>query len=180
MAERHGRILAELAELGLGFARDASRDAAQAETPEERARQALVFQRVSRSVRQCLALEAKLAREAGREAREAADRLAREDRRRVSDRRNSLKAGVYALTWREAESFDEDEEEAFDELVDRAVGEEAASDGFLTDETADQVARILGRLGLQAGTDGVVRRVGQPTVGVWPTDEPEPAWQGSG
>lgn len=178
MAERHGRILAELAELGLGFARDASRDAAQAETPEERARAALVFQRVSRSVRQCLALEAKLAREAGREAREAADRQARQHRWQVFYRKQSLKAGVQALTWRETEDLDEADEDAFDELIDRAIEDEVGSDGFLTDDTADQVARILVRMGLEAGPDGVVRRTGPPAAGAWPGADP--AWRDTG
>lgn len=178
MIERHAAILAELSELGMAFARDARRDAEAAETPEERARQALVFQRVSRSIRQSLALEARLVRELKRDAREEADRAARLDRERVNARRNRIRNGVDALIWRETEDMDEHDEEAFDERIEDAVHVEVMSEGFFSDDLADQVGRVLERLGFQVGTDGVVRRVPQPE----PEAAPDPAgvWRSSG
>jgi len=77
MTERHGRILAELAEIGMAIARDLQVQALEAETPEAKARAAAAFAPVARAVRQSLALEAKLARDLARHEREelqAADR----------------------------------------------------------------------------------------------------------
>ena len=178
MAERHGRILAELAELGMGFARQARADAEAAETPEERARAALVFQRVSRAIRQSLALEAKLTRELHRDAREDEARAALAQRQRVNARRRQIRDGVDALIWRETEDMDEDEAEAFDDLIDDAVHEEVASGTLFTDDLADQGGRVLTRLGFTIAPDGAVRR----TTPAAPSPEPagEPAWQGSG
>lgn len=74
--------------------------------------------------------------------------------------------------------MDEHEEEAFDERIEDAVHVEVMSEGFFSDDLADQVGRVLERLGFQVGTDGVVRRVPQPE----PEAAPEPAgvWRSSG
>ncbi|MGA0607016.1 hypothetical protein ACO2Q0_13565 [Phenylobacterium sp. VNQ135] len=176
MMERHAAVLAELSELGMAFARDARRDAEAAETPEERARQALVFQRVSRSIRQSLALEARLVRELKRDVRDDADRAAKLERQKVDARRNRIRTGVEALIWRETEDMDEDEEAVFDEQIDDAVHVEVMSDTFFSDDLGDQVGRVLERLGFQVGTDGVVRRVPPPE----PEVDREGAWRGSG
>ena len=83
MAEKHGRILGELAEFGLALARKLHDQGIAAETPEETAELARAFHSVSRSVRQTLALEARLAREAARQDREdrgQAERQAELDR----------------------------------------------------------------------------------------------------
>src|SRR5690348_5288091 len=57
MAERHGRILTELSELGASLARKVHAQAMEAETPDETATLTTAFHRISRSVRQTLALE---------------------------------------------------------------------------------------------------------------------------
>lgn len=180
MAERHARILAELSELGMGFARDASRDAAQAETPEERARAALVFQRVSRSIRQSLALEAKLVRDARREEREQARQDEERRRGQMSERRRRLRDGVEALVWGEAEHMDADEEVAFLDEIEAAVDAELDAETGLADPLAaplaDQVARAIARLGFEVTPEGHVRRTPEPGAG----PPAEPAWQGSG
>jgi hypothetical protein len=180
MAERHARVLAELSELGLGLARAAASDAASAETPEDRGRAALVFHRVSRSIRQSLALEAKLAREAQSEARVEAVRAANAERDRVRHREGQIRDGVEALIWREIEGMDAEEEEAFDEDIEAATGAEASSDTFFTDNLADQVGRVLTRLGFRASDDGVVRRIPDDQRGPPPALGRAPAWQGSG
>ena len=81
MAEKHARILGELAEFGLNLARKLHDQAMAAETPQETAELARAFHSVSRSVRQTLALEARLARDAGRqdlEDRAQAERTAQQ------------------------------------------------------------------------------------------------------
>jgi len=60
MAERHGRMLARLAELSLSAAEILHERLVTAETNAEARDLGLALQRVSRSVRQTLLLEAKL------------------------------------------------------------------------------------------------------------------------
>jgi hypothetical protein len=175
MAERHARILAELAELGMGLARQAAQDAEAAESPEERARAALVFQRMSRSIRQSLALEARLARDLARDAREEEARRAEARRERVNARRRDIREGVAALVWREMEELDEDEAEAFEDRIDDAVHEEVVAEGFFTDPLADQVARCVARLGYEITPEGALRRLAPASA-----PPPEPAWRASG
>jgi len=77
MQARHGRILAELAEIGMTIAREMQVQVLAAETPEAKAQAAAAYPRVARAVRQSLALEAKLQRDQARddrEERQAADR----------------------------------------------------------------------------------------------------------
>jgi hypothetical protein len=61
-AERHGRVLQELTELGMNLARAVSAEATVAD-PAKANELALAFSRIARAVRQTLALEAKLAEE---------------------------------------------------------------------------------------------------------------------
>ncbi len=62
MEDRHGRILAELAGMGLELARDLRERALAAGTAEEATSLSRAFQSISRGVRQTLALELKVAR----------------------------------------------------------------------------------------------------------------------
>src|SRR5688500_13108755 len=64
MTERHRQALTELAELGLSLARKIHAQAETVEDVEQAAELSLAFHRVSRSVRQTVALEAKLERDA--------------------------------------------------------------------------------------------------------------------
>jgi hypothetical protein len=93
MQERHGAMLAELAELGLSLARDLHAAALAAETPAERQGLATAFHRISRSVRQTMALEAKLERDARRAEREDPQfaRKAAEQRREAEARENAIR-----------------------------------------------------------------------------------------
>ena len=165
MTARHARILAELSELGLAFAQDARRDAEAAETPEARAQQALVFQRVSRSVRQTLALEAKLARDAQRAERETQAAEARRDKDQLRFRKHRLQTAVEALVWRETEDLSDCEAWDFERELDAAIEDEALSPEFLTEDIADQIGRILTRLGLEIAPDGAIRKTAHPREG---------------
>lgn len=67
MQERHGRVLAELAEVGMVMVRRLSEAMVRTEDVQIQAQIGLAFHRVSRAVRQTMALEFRLAQEAGRE-----------------------------------------------------------------------------------------------------------------
>ena len=139
MAERHGRILAELAELGMSAARAVHGDLMAAEEPQVRAELGLTFQRLSRSVRQSLALEAKLARDERARAERAAQAA-------LSHRKSRLKTAVEPLVWTEAE----DDETAETRLT--ALGDflDALSldDDFLDGPIEAQIARICAAFGV--------------------------------
>jgi hypothetical protein len=69
MSERHGRVLAELAETGMTMVRRLSDAMARTDDVQTLAQLGMAFHRVSRAVRQTLALESRLAHEARREDR---------------------------------------------------------------------------------------------------------------
>lgn len=77
IADRHARILARLSELGLELAEQAAADARAAETPQARAEAIRAFHAVSRSTRQSVVLEARLAARRER-AEQQAQAIARE------------------------------------------------------------------------------------------------------
>lgn len=68
MADRHARVLTRLTEMGLALAERTFEDAQAAETPAERIEAVKAFHTVSRSVRQSVALEARLARQQAEDA----------------------------------------------------------------------------------------------------------------
>ncbi|HVI34079.1 hypothetical protein [Phenylobacterium sp.] len=69
--DRHTAMLRELAAMSLTLARELQQRALQAETPDEAVRLATAFHRVSRGLRQTLALELKVVRHRDDQAREA-------------------------------------------------------------------------------------------------------------
>jgi hypothetical protein len=71
MGERHGRVLAELAETGMVMVRRLSDAMLATDDVQIQAQLGLAFHRVSRAVRQTLALEFRLSQEARREDRPA-------------------------------------------------------------------------------------------------------------
>lgn len=72
MRERHGRVLAELAETGMVMVRRLSDAMLSMDAVQTQVQIGLACHRVSRAVRQTMALEFRLAQEARREDREAA------------------------------------------------------------------------------------------------------------
>jgi hypothetical protein len=145
MAERHGRILTELAELGLSLARGLHERALAAETPKDAAEMGLAFHRISRSVRQTLALEAKLERD--RHRQEQADRIeaAREGPNRIAQRKIQLRAAVERAIWTEVEG--DEAERLVDDLSD-FLDDEALSGDFLEQPLDAHIAQIRVDLGL--------------------------------
>ena len=142
---RHAAVLAELSELGLTLARDLHARAIQAETADEAVTLSLSFQRVSRAVRQAVALEARIERDAARDLK--ADRLQEQKARDEAGerRRARVREGVRRGIRGEADGpFVERLCAELDELVEA----EAEAAGFAEARPAEVIARICARLGL--------------------------------
>ncbi|WP_374572683.1 hypothetical protein [Phenylobacterium sp.] len=151
MAEMQRVMLGELAEMSMALARRLHGRAMAAETDEEAQKGALAFQRAARSVRQTLALQAKIERDRRRLAAEA-ERAAGEARREAVRARRSYVGDVGSrLIWTEAEP---DEVGAL--LVELKRWLDAES--FFADEFAQApvehlIARLRQDLGLAANDD---------------------------
>jgi len=107
MRERHGRVLAELAEAGMAMVRRLSDAMLRTEDAQTQAQLGLAFHRVSRTIRQTLALEFRLMQEPRRDERGAAARTPPPEPR--PPRPPAERTG-----WNEYEPDDSDE--ALDEL----------------------------------------------------------------
>lgn len=140
MNERHGRTLAKLSELSLALAVDLQPRALAAEDTDEATELANAFQKVARGVRQTMALEAKLARDAQAAVRE--DKIEDERTRplRTAQRVTAVRKAVERMIWTEVES-DEDAEIGVEMLADR-IDECALNDDFLDTTIEVQVERL--------------------------------------
>jgi hypothetical protein len=163
LADRQAPVLAELAEMGLSLARAVHGKALAAETPAELAELTMAFHRISRSVRQTLALEAKLERERLRLEREARAEAMRDRGPAVLRRRNQVRLAVERLVWTEAEGLEA--ERLIDELDD-ILEEEVLSDDFLAEPVEAHIERIRADLGLAANHAGIDPAPPPP----WPDD----------
>ena len=106
MQARHGEILAEVVDMSLSLARKLHERAMAAETDEEVQAAAGAFHRISRSLRQTLALEAKLERDSRRDTVEAGRRADEDRRERVAARKTHVGDVGSRLIWTEAERSD--------------------------------------------------------------------------
>ena len=106
MQERHARLLGRLAELGMALAEDLHARALSADTPQEAETLASGFHKLSRSVRQSLALEARLRRDAERVRREEEAKTEAAAEKPAIRRRAEAKARLDRLIWTEAEYDD--------------------------------------------------------------------------
>jgi hypothetical protein len=146
--DRHAAILADLAEMGLSLARAAHGKALAAETPAELAEMTLAFHRISRSVRQTLALEAKLERDRARRDLEVRAEAEAERQEAAERRKRQVRVAVERTIWAERESYDE-AERLIDELDD-VLTEEAFSEDFTAGSVEAHIERIRRDLGLTA------------------------------
>jgi hypothetical protein len=158
---RHGHILAELASLGLTLARDLHARALAAETAEEAAKLAGAFHRISRGVRQSLALEAKLERDQRAHNLQHAPLREKERLARVSRRHTQVFRAVERLIWTEAE--DDDLAGLMVDDLRELLDFEALDDDFLAEPLAQQIDRIRARFDLTG-----------------PEPEPDPETDGDG
>jgi hypothetical protein len=172
-AERRNRVLDELSELSLAVARDLQARVLAAEEPEAAARLAHAFQGAARSVRQCLALEARLSRDVQREAREDAAAQADVTAARLEAHRARVKATVERMVWTEIEGPEaQDRADALDDLL----VEDSLAEGFLDEPMAAHVARLRHDLGLaEAKTPDAP--VPQPRRGLYHKPRPGRPWR---
>jgi hypothetical protein len=146
MAERHTRALTELMELGLALARKHQDRAMAAETAEEERVASLAFHRISRSVRQTMALEAQLERMRRRMLAEEIEGTELRTKQAITRRQAQVKSIVSRLVWAER---DGETAEALIEHLDDLLGEDAAGDDFLNQPVADYIDSLCGDLGLK-------------------------------
>jgi len=175
MIERHGRILAELAEIGMTIARGLRAEAETGETPEAQAQAVTAFPRVARAVRQTLALEAKLKRDARREAVEVEAHARRELDLRIR-RRKALVRAEMRRSISDATPDDDDElfHDRIEDLRDRLDIDLLDAD-FADRPLEDVIADLCIQLGLAPPDDPIPPPPGevsaQPTEGVRPDAE---------
>jgi hypothetical protein len=140
-AERQSRVLAELAELGLGLARGLAARAAAAETDAAAEGLALAFHRVSRSVRLTLALEVRLERERLQGVRETRKETVHAAETRKEQVRQALGRAIPTET-------ESDEAERLWDALEERLDEEALYDAFVEGPVEACIARIRAGLGL--------------------------------
>jgi hypothetical protein len=141
----HDCALAELLELGMAAAREVQGRLLAAEDAKAAGELSLAFNRVSRAVRQTVALQAKLGRERRRLDRDEAAEAVKADAAQAERRKAQVRAAVERAIWTEAE--DDEAEQLIDELDDR-VSEEMLYDGFGREPVAAHIARICEVLGV--------------------------------
>jgi hypothetical protein len=145
--DRDEEMLARLAEFDLAAAERVHGRLMAAEETSEIAELGRTYQRIARSLRQTLALKAKLKRD-----RETAAQIAPATPAgpaALPRRARELREAVTRIIWSEAQSPDDGTflEEALDELI----AHEILGDGFAAETLDDQVARVCAELGLTPG-----------------------------
>lgn len=157
MTERHGRLLAAFAVRAARLAEDLADRAIGTDDAMEAADLARAFHMVGRSLRQAIALEQRLERDAARAQREDADSTANTERNAIAERKQLVEAQLRPLSWREAETLDADEDDGLGEdysdlceRIERVVAIAAAVDpaGFLAEPLPLQLRRLAAEAGL--------------------------------
>jgi len=169
MAERHAAALRELTELGLALARDLQATALASADPEVKGRLSADFHRVGRTVRQSMALEARLLRDKLRFEREAEAALVEARKEAVKAKAVQVRAAVERLVWTEAEDPDDEDGEValFMDRVDRELSLVEVEPEFLDQPVEVLVERIRRELGLLDPEDR------QPVIARWHAAHPD-------
>jgi hypothetical protein len=146
ITDRDEEMLARLAEFDLAAAERVHGRLMAAEASSEIAELGRTYQRVARSLRQTLALKAKLKRDREAAAKDAPKRppggvaLAR--------RLREVRQAVTRVIWNEAESADAATD--IEDALEEALTLEMLNDAFCDEPLDDQVARVCLDLGLSA------------------------------
>ena len=146
MTARHTATLARIAALAEQMAAKHAERMLSTDDPEVEAKATMAFNRVTRSLRQCLALEAKLVRDAVRFERDTQLDLSHRADATSLRRKVHVKRAVERLIWTEAETSDIGEQ-LCGELDDLLDIEEFAA-GFTEEPVDAQIARICADLGV--------------------------------
>jgi hypothetical protein len=146
MTERHSAALARVAEMAERLAMKHADRALETEDPKIEASATAAFQKATRVMRQSMALEAKLIRDAEQGVREAKHRAEWSNLSATHDRRRQVAATVERLI-RNDPGTSGDAEHLCDELDDLLDVEEL-TETFLTEDLTVQVTRLCNALGL--------------------------------
>jgi N-methylhydantoinase A/oxoprolinase/acetone carboxylase beta subunit len=146
MAGRHAAALARIAEVAERLAMKHAERALTCDDPREEAQATAAFQKAARVMRQSMALEAKLARDAEQGARETISRESRELTFQVHHRRTQISATAERLI--RTETGSEPEAERLCDELDDLLDIEALTEGFTTEDLATQITRLCKALGL--------------------------------
>ena len=147
MTARHAAALARVAEMAERLAAKHADRALETDDPKIEASATSAFQKATRVMRQSMALEAKLIRDAEQGVRAARNRAEWADLSATHDRRRQLGATVERLI-RNDPGTSGDAEHLCDELDDLLDIEELA-EAFLTEDLTVQVTRLCNTLGLK-------------------------------
>lgn len=138
-------LLDELSGLAMAMARDLQAAALAASDASEKTDLALAFQRTARSVRQTIALKAKLERDHVQAAREVREAAAEACEVRRKTRQVEIRRGVERVLWDEG---DEEDAEFMLMEVDGLIERAALDADFETAPVATQIARLCEELGV--------------------------------
>ena len=147
MTERHAAALARVAEVAERLAMKHADRAIETDDPKIEAAATAAFQKATRVMRQSMALEAKLIRDAADAGREAKRRAEWANVSATCDRRRQIETTVEHLIRSDA-GIGGDAEHLCDELDDLLDLEEL-TETFLTEDLAVQVTRLCKTLGLR-------------------------------
>ena len=172
-AEQDIRLLDELSGLGMAMARDFQGRCLAVGDAREAADLALGFQRASRSVRQCIALKAKLEWDRARQGREVRADAQRETEARIQVRKAQVRLHVERAVWNEA---DGSEAERLLGDLDDLLEIGAFDDGFAQGPVEPHIAQLCAELGLSPSAHP--REGGDPSRDSVPQAEvaPDAAW----
>jgi hypothetical protein len=151
MVQRHARMLARLSELGLTLVERVHEQALAAEDAKSAAELGLAFHRISRTVRQTIALEAKLVRDAARAEREASAQVADlrksvlRDPVRIVRRKAAVQEAVERIIWNEREG---EEADYLLDLLEERLTIAGWDDDFGLEPLEDHIARLCADFGL--------------------------------
>ena len=182
-------MLAELAGLDLSLARHVHACATATDDPHEVAELARAYQRIARSVRQSLALHARLRRERERDRRDNPPPPPPRDEARVRRRVDALRAPVQRVIWAEHEHPEDEhpEEEAlcgyYFDLLEERLQLRARDDAFGLEPLEDHIQGLCRDLGLAGDLAAAWRDLPDPPPeALLPPDEDldeASAWQSS-
>lgn len=144
-ADEDIRLLDELSGLGMAMSRDLQGRCLAVGDAGEAAQLALAFQRASRSVRQTIALKARLLRDRTRHDREDQAHAVRETEARILIRKAQVRLSVERAVWNEADGPEAERLlDEFDDLLEA----ETFNDGFVQGPVDIHIARLCQELGV--------------------------------
>jgi hypothetical protein len=152
-AERREQMLGLLAEKTLALACAVQQRALDAETSDEMAQLSQAFVRLGRSVRQSIALHAKLEKDRMQGQQAAAETRARDHSRAVAQRKHQLKRGVEDVLCADWDpEIDEDEGESYElyRSLDERLNDLSEAEDFLDLDPDLVIAQLCDDLALEA------------------------------